>query len=76
MADEKRISDAVIQSMRDKKLEMAGEIAAKDAEITKLHNMIEELTDALHPFREWFDNQKLIDRAKEMIGLKEKGDMT
>ena len=27
MADEKRISDAVIQSLRDKKLEMAGEIA-------------------------------------------------
>ena len=76
VADEKRISDAVIKSLRDKKLEMAGEIAAKDAEITELHNMIEELTDALHPFREWFDNQKLIDRAKEMIGLKEKGDMT
>ena len=32
-ADEKRISDAVIQSLRDKKLEMAGEIAAKEAEI-------------------------------------------
>ena len=76
MADEKRISDAVIKSLRDKKLEMAGEIAAKDAEITELHNMIEELTDALHPFREWFGNQKLIDQAKEMIGLKEKGDMT
>lgn len=28
------------------------EMAAKDAEITELHNMIEELTDALHPFRE------------------------
>ena len=32
MADEKRISDAVVQSMRDKKLEKAGEIAAKDRE--------------------------------------------
>lgn len=52
------------------------EITAKNAEIAELHNMIEELTDALHPFREWFGNQKLIDQAKEMIGLKEKGDMT
>lgn len=52
------------------------EMASKDTEITELHNMIEELTDALHPFREWFGNQKLIDQAKEMIGLKEKGDMT
>lgn len=52
------------------------EITAKDTEIAELHNMIEELTDALHPFREWFGNQKLIDRAKKMIGLKEIGDMT
>lgn len=52
------------------------EMASKDTEITELHNMIEELTDALHPFREWFGNRKLIDQAKEMIGLKEKGDMT
>ena len=52
------------------------ETAVKDVEITELHNMIEELTDALHPFREWFGNQKLIDQAKEIIGLKEKGDMT
>lgn len=35
IADEKRISDAVVQSLRDKKLEMAGEIAAKDAEIER-----------------------------------------
>ena len=35
-ANEKRISDAVIQSLRDKKLEMAGEIAVKDAEIAEL----------------------------------------
>lgn len=44
-----------------------------EAEIEKLRNMIEELADALHPFREWFGNQKLIDRAKEMVGLKEIG---
>ena len=36
MADEKRISDAVIKSLRDKKLEMAGEIVAKDEEIARL----------------------------------------
>ena len=36
IADEKRISDSVIKSLRDKKLEMAGEIADKDAEIDKL----------------------------------------
>ena len=52
------------------------EMATKDEEIAELQNMIEELTDALHPFREWFGNQKLIDRAKVMIGLKEKGDIT
>ena len=42
MADEKRISDAVIQSLRDKKLEMAGEIAAKEAEIAKLNRKVYE----------------------------------
>lgn len=52
------------------------EMVAKNEEIAELHNMIEELADALHPFREWFGNQKLIDQAKEIIGLKEKGDMT
>ena len=52
------------------------EMAAKNEEIAELHNMLEELADALHPFREWFGNQKLIDQAKEIIGLKEKGDMT
>ena len=49
MADEKRISDAVIQSLRDKKLEMAGEIAAKDEEI-------ERLRAALKPVLELDDN--------------------
>lgn len=42
MADEKRISDAVIQSLRDKKLEMAGEIAAKEADIAKLNRKVYE----------------------------------
>ena len=42
MADEKRISDAVVQSMRDKKLEKAGEIAAKEAEIAKLNRKVYE----------------------------------
>ena len=36
IADSKRISDAVVKSLRDKNLEMAGEIAAKDAEIEDL----------------------------------------
>ena len=36
IADSKRISDAVVKSLRDKKLEMAGQIAAKDAEIEDL----------------------------------------
>ena len=40
MADEKRISDAVIQSLRDKKLEMAGEIVAKDEEIARLRALV------------------------------------
>ena len=40
MADEKRISDAVIKSLRDKKLEMAGEIAAKDEEIARLRALV------------------------------------
>ena len=44
IADEKRISDAVIKSMRDKKLEMAGEIAAKDEEIAGLRAIVKELS--------------------------------
>ena len=36
IADSKRISDAVVKSLRDKKLAMAGQIAAKDAEIEDL----------------------------------------
>ena len=49
IADEKRISDAVIQSLRDKKLEMAGEVAEKDNEIASLRA-------ALKPVLELEDN--------------------
>lgn len=42
-----RISDAVIQSLRDKKLEMAGEIAAKEAEIVRLRELVSELLNKL-----------------------------
>ena len=48
MADEKRISDAVIQSLRDKKLEMAGEIAAKDEGIARLRALVKEFADVLN----------------------------
>lgn len=48
-------------------------LAKMEAETAELRNMIEELADALHPFREWFGNQKLIDRAKETVGMKEIG---
>ena len=50
MADEKRISDAVIQSLRDKKLEMAGEIAEKEAEIAKLRECMKEAIREKCPF--------------------------
>ena len=36
IADEKRISDAVVQSLRDKKLEKDREVAEKDNEIARL----------------------------------------
>ena len=48
IADEKRISDAVIKSLRDKKLEMAGEIAAKDEEIARLRALVKEFADVLN----------------------------
>ena len=48
LADEKRISDAVIQSLRDKKLEMAGEIAEKDEEIAGLRSLVKEFADVLN----------------------------
>ena len=47
IADSKRISDAVVKSLRDKKLEMSGEIAANDAEIVKLRALVKELSDEL-----------------------------
>ena len=50
IADEKRISDAVIQSLRDKKLEMAGEIAVKDAEIAELRECLNEAIREKCPF--------------------------
>ena len=50
MADEKRISDAVVQSLRDKKLEMAGEIAEKEAEIAKLRECMKEAIREKCPF--------------------------
>ena len=50
LADEKRISDAVIQSLRDKKLEMAGEIAAKEAEIAELRECLKEAIREKCPF--------------------------
>ena len=50
MADEKRISDAVIQSLRDKKLEMAGEIAEKDEEIARLRALVKDLSNVAERF--------------------------
>ena len=50
IAYEKRISDAVVQSLRDKKLEMAGEIAAKDAEIAELRECLNEAIREKCPF--------------------------
>lgn len=45
LADEKHISDAIIKSLRDKKLEMAGEIAAKDAEIKNLRSALKPVLE-------------------------------
>ena len=50
IADEKRISDAVIKSLRDKKLEMAGEIADKDEEIARLRALVKELSNVAERF--------------------------
>ena len=50
IVDEKRIYDAVVQSLRDKKLEMAGEIAAKEAEIAKLRECLREAVRDRCPF--------------------------
>ena len=37
------------------------------AENARLRDIIEKLIDALHPFREWFGNQQLIDWAANEI---------
>ena len=47
IADLKHISDAVVKSLRDKKLEMSGEIAEKDAEIARLRKLIGEMADRM-----------------------------
>ena len=56
MADEKRISEAVVQSLRDKKLEMAGEIAEKDEEIARLRAIVNGLADVVSTARPKFCN--------------------
>ena len=68
MADEKRISDAVIQSLRDKKLEMAGEIAEKEAEVSTLRALVGELADELSKFHAWEDARALVAKARKAIG--------
>ena len=45
MADEKRISDAVVQSLRDKKLEKDREVAEKDNEIARLRAALKPVLD-------------------------------
>ena len=49
-ANEKRMADAVIQSLRDKKLEMAGEIAEKDEEIAGLRALVKDLSNVAERF--------------------------
>ena len=44
-ANEKRISDAVIQSLRDKKLEKDREVAEKDNEIARLRAALKPVLD-------------------------------
>lgn len=45
IADEKRISDAVVQSLRDKKLEKDREVAEKDNEIARLRAALKPVLD-------------------------------
>ena len=68
ISDEKRISDAVIQSLRDKKLEMAGEIAEKEAEVSTLRALVGELADELSKFHAWEDARALVAKARKAIG--------
>ena len=50
LADEKRISNAGVQSLRDKKLEMAREIADKGEEIASLRALVKELSNVAERF--------------------------
>ena len=68
IADEKRISDAVVQSLRDKKLEMAREIAAKEAEVSALRALFGEMADELSKFHAWEEARALVAKAREVIG--------
>ena len=67
MEDEKRISDAVIQSLRDKKLEMAGEIAAKEAEVSALRALVNEMADELSKFHAWEEARALVAKARDVV---------
>ena len=67
IADEKRISDAVVQSLRDKKLEMAGEIAAKEAEVSALRALVGEMADELSKFHAWEETRALVAKAREVV---------
>ena len=68
IADEKRISDAVIQSLRDRKLEMEREIVAKDAEVSALRALVKEMADELSKFHAWEETRALVAKAREVIG--------
>ena len=76
IADSKRISDAVVKSLRDKNLEMAGEIAAKDAEIEKLCALVKEMADALecaicglsNKVVTYGETYRLVAKARKAIG--------
>ena len=65
--DEKRISNAVIQSLRDKKLEMAREIAEKEADVSALRALVGEMTDELSKFHAWDEARALVAKAMEVI---------
>ena len=67
IADEKRISDAVIQYLRDKKLEMAGEIAEKEAEVSTLRALVKEMADELSKFHAWKEACALVAKASEVV---------
>ena len=60
IADEKRISDAVIQSLRDKKLE-------KEAEVSALRALVGEMADELSKFHAWEETRALVAKAREVV---------